>query len=97
MRLVMLDVDGTLVIGNGIDDICYSEAVKEVLGIGQIDADWSHYSNVTDSGITSEIIEKNITIKTHEHDILAVRYSYLARLRSETEKIPVAFRPLQGL
>jgi hypothetical protein len=60
-HLVMFDVDGTLVKRNGIDDVCFSEAVGEVLGIGQIDTDWSHYSNVTDSGITSEIIQKNLT------------------------------------
>ena len=39
LHLVMLDVDGTLVIGNGIDDVCFSEAMKEVLGIDNIDTD----------------------------------------------------------
>jgi beta-phosphoglucomutase-like phosphatase (HAD superfamily) len=85
-HLVMFDVDGTLVIGNEIDRVCFSETVKDVLGIHQIDTNWSHYSNVTDSGITSEIIQKNLTRKAEERDILAIRQSYLARLRHETEK-----------
>lgn len=77
IHLVMFDVDGTLVVGNGIDDICFSEAVKDVLGVGQVDTDWSHYSNVADSGITSEIIQKNLFRKAEDGDICAVRHSYL--------------------
>lgn len=95
-HLVMFDVDGTLIKGNGIDDVCFSEAVGEVLGIGQIDTDWSHYSNVTDSGITSEIIQKNLTRKAEERDIRAVRHSYLRRLRHETEKNPSSFQATPG-
>jgi len=93
----MLDVDGTLVIGNGIDDVCFSEAMKEVLGIDNIDTDWSHYLHVTDSGIAFEIIEKNLFRKSEERDILAVRQSYLVRLRHETEMNHYSFRPVPGV
>ncbi|MGA8848600.1 MAG: hypothetical protein WB564_02055 [Dehalococcoidia bacterium] len=73
IHLVMLDVDDTLVIGNGIDVVCFSEAVKEVLGVDNIDTDWSHYLHVTDSGIASEIIERNLSRKAEERDILMIR------------------------
>jgi phosphoglycolate phosphatase-like HAD superfamily hydrolase len=96
MHLVMFDVDGTLVIGNGIDDVCFSEAVKDVLGIQQIDTDWSRYLNVTDSGITSEIIEKNLLRRAEEYDIRAVRHSYLTRLKHEIEKNPRSFQLIPG-
>lgn len=95
-HLVMFDVDGTLVIGNGIDDVCFSEACKEVFRVDDIDTDWSHYLHVTDSGIASEIIEKNLSRKAEEHDILAVRQSYLARLSYATERNPYSFRPVPG-
>ena len=95
-HLIMFDVDGTLVIGNGIDDVCFSEAVKEVLGIDNIDTDWSHYLHVTESGITSKIIEKNLSRKAEKRDILAVRQSYLVRLRHITEMNPCSFRPVPG-
>jgi len=86
MFLAMFDIDGTLVRGNGIDDVCFSEAIKGVLGIGQFDTDWSHYSNVSDSGITSEIIENHLSRKATERDIASVRQSYLSRLRDEIGK-----------
>jgi phosphoglycolate phosphatase-like HAD superfamily hydrolase len=81
MFLTMFDVDGTLVRGSGIDDVCFSEAIKGVLGIDQFDTDWSHYLNVSDSGITSEIIENHLSRKATESDIASVRQSYLSRLR----------------
>ena len=80
MRLVMFDVDGTLVDNDGVDSACYCQALKEALGIGGIDTDWSHYSKVTDLGITSEIIETKLSRPAQQRDIEAVRQSYLARL-----------------
>ena len=96
MFLVMFDVDGTLVIGNVIDDVCFSQAIKEVLGVSQIDTDWSHYSNVTDSGITSEIIKKHLFKRATEDDINSVRRSYLSRLQDEIGRNPNSFRATLG-
>jgi hypothetical protein len=86
MYLVMFDVDGTLFRGNEIDDVCFSEAIKGVLGIDQFDTDWSHYLNVSDSGITSEIIENHLSRKATESVVASVRQSYLSRLRDEVGK-----------
>lgn len=96
MHLVMFDVDGTLVAGNGIDDICFAEAVKYVLGVSEIDTNWSHYSNVTDSGITSEIVEKYLLRRAEARDINEVRHSYLIRLGREIEKNPRCFQSTLG-
>jgi beta-phosphoglucomutase-like phosphatase (HAD superfamily) len=96
MDLMIFDVDGTLVRGNGIDDICFIEAVKEVLGIHLIDTNWSRYSMGTDSGITSEIIEKKLFRKAKERDITAVREAYLTILRLEIERNPSCFQPVPG-
>lgn len=96
MLLVMFDVDGTLVKGNGIDDVCFSEAIKDVLGVGQIDTDWSHYSNVTDSGITSEIIEKHLSRRAKQSDINSVRQSYLKRLQHEIGNDAQSFQATPG-
>jgi len=93
-HLVMFDVDGTLIKWNGIDRVCFSEAVKEVLGVDNIDTDWLHYLHVTDSGIASEIIERNLFRKAERRDILAIRQSYLVRLHHETERNPYSFRPV---
>lgn len=59
-------------------------------------SEWSHYSNVTDSGITSEIAEKNWWRKAEEFDIRAVGDLYLTRLKREIEKNPRCFQSVAG-
>ena len=64
MRLVMFDIDGTLVDSSSFEDACYSKAVQEFIK-HPIDTDWSKYINVTDSGILDEIIDReNVALKT---------------------------------
>ena len=92
----MFDVDGTLVRGNGIDDICFSEAIRDVLKVGQFDTDWSQYSNVSDSGITSEVIEKHCMRRATEVDITSVRQSYLSKLKDAVEKDANIFQATPG-
>lgn len=58
MNLVVFDIDGTLVNTEAFEDELYSQAVRTVLGI-EIDADWSHYSHATDSGILNEVLERH--------------------------------------
>jgi phosphoglycolate phosphatase-like HAD superfamily hydrolase len=96
MKLVMFDVDGTLVKGNGIDDICYCEAIADILGVDSVDTDWSHYSRVTDSGITAEIIEKSFNKMAEVEVIAAVRESYLTKLYLKIKKNPGVFREIPG-
>jgi phosphoglycolate phosphatase-like HAD superfamily hydrolase len=94
--LVMFDIDGTLVTGNGIDDDCFCEAIRDVLGVEQFDTNWSHYLNITESGITSEIVEKGLSKKVDESDVQAVHHSYLTKLRREIDKRPHSFQAIPG-
>ncbi|OGO35776.1 MAG: hypothetical protein A2147_07935 [Chloroflexi bacterium RBG_16_57_8] len=96
MHLVMFDVDGTLVTGDGTDEVCYCEAVNDVLGIPQIDTDWSHYWNVTDSGITSELVEKHLHRRPEQEAIQAVRHAYVSKLRHQIGENPLSFRAVPG-
>ncbi len=38
----MFDLDGTLMKSNTLDLQCFSEALKSVIGIENIEKDWSH-------------------------------------------------------
>ena len=96
MRLVMFDVDGALVRDEGIDSACYCQALEGVLGIGGIDTDLSHYSRVTDSGITLELVETRLGRRARQMDIEAVRRSYLARLKEEIRRDPLSLQSVAG-
>jgi phosphoglycolate phosphatase-like HAD superfamily hydrolase len=56
MRLVMFDVDGTLV-ESAVDTRCFLRAFVEVCGFADVDPDWSRYQKATDAGIFSEVFE----------------------------------------
>lgn len=58
MHHVMFDIDGTLVQTSKIDNELFARAVREVMGV-EIDTNWLNYKHVTDTGILSEVIERN--------------------------------------
>lgn len=96
MRLIMFDIEGTLVKSNDIDTVCYCKAIQEVLDIEHIDIDWAHYSYVTDSGITAEIVENFLGRKTKEIDLWNVQQKYINNLRYEVENHSRYFEPVRG-
>lgn len=55
----MFDIDGTLIESYALDSQCFIRAVKEITGL-TIDADWSKYQHVTDSGILDEFLLSTI-------------------------------------
>ncbi len=60
MHAVILDIDGTLLDSNEVDDALYLAAVRKVLGQAKVRESWGLYRNVTDSGILEEILQDNV-------------------------------------
>jgi beta-phosphoglucomutase-like phosphatase (HAD superfamily) len=58
VHLVVFDIDGTLVDSDEFDGQLYAQAVRDVLGV-EVDPAWNGYSNVTDSGILDEILDRH--------------------------------------
>ena len=54
MKLVIFDVDGTLLDNMESEEACYSSALREGLGITALDTDWRTYEHVTDEGVALE-------------------------------------------
>ena len=59
MTAIIFDIDGTLSNTTKVDDKCFIKAFKIVFGIDISNQNWSELTNVTDWGITEEIILKN--------------------------------------
>lgn len=72
MKLVVFDIDGTLIrYHQKRNDRAYVRALKEVLGIEMADNQtvWSGFKSSTDSGILAEIIEKHLGQPTTSAEI----------------------------
>jgi len=102
-KLVVFDVDGTLLNSVRVDRICYIQSVREELGV-DIGEDWRKFENVTDCGVFTEVYVKKFAreptrgdIEKHESTLLRlVRESY-ARDRDSLREIPGAKRAIRLL
>ncbi|QTD38046.1 HAD hydrolase-like protein [Polaribacter batillariae] len=59
MVAIIFDIDGTLTDTTKVDDKCFIEAFNNIFGINISNQNWSELTNVTDWGITEEIILNN--------------------------------------
>jgi hypothetical protein len=82
----MFDVDGTLTQSNEVDAECSISAMKTAFNINHIDADWSKYKNVSDSGIFGEIFESHFHRKPESEDFDLIKINFLHELKAAIEK-----------
>lgn len=80
MHAVILDIDGTLLNSNEIDDMLYLAAVRRVLGRAKVREAWSLYRNVTDGGILEEILDDN-SLRRSAAILSAVRDFFVESVR----------------
>jgi phosphoglycolate phosphatase-like HAD superfamily hydrolase len=86
-KLVLFDIDGTLVNSNEVDAICYVRSIQEEFGLDKIDDRWETYKHATDSGIFEEIFERAFARKPSESEsdrIVARMVSLLAEYHAHT-------------
>ncbi len=93
MKLAVFDIDGTLVqYHRKRNDIAYIRALKETFGI-TIKDDWSAYAHSTDSGVLSEIFEKDLKRPCALQDIEKVKKSMASWLEKEYGNAPFGEMP----
>ena len=91
-HLVMFDVDGTLTLSTDMDDRCYVQTMFEHLGV-IIDNDWSHYRQVTDSGIAAELLDRH---QRPREEMAAVRNRFVSLVRQSLAADPNCCRQVCG-
>ena len=60
MNLAVFDIDGTLTQSVAVDETCFVQAFRDVLGIEGINTNWLDYNFQTDSGLALEICRKHL-------------------------------------
>ena len=87
-NLVVFDIDGTLIkYHKKRHDRAYVHAVKETFGI-TIQDSWTGYKHSTDSGILSEIVEKNLNRPCTSDDTTGFKNSMASWLVRDYGKEP---------
>jgi beta-phosphoglucomutase-like phosphatase (HAD superfamily) len=57
---IIFDIDGTLADTKAVDDKCFIQAFMETFQIDLQHQNWAALENVTDWGITEEVIQTNL-------------------------------------
>ena len=97
IRLVMFDIDGTLVDSARIDSHLYARAVRETLGGDvYIDETWRPYVHVTDSGILDEILVQHRFPEPLDALRAAVRSRFVELVREHLDSSTSAVREIRG-
>ncbi len=60
MNLAIFDIDGTLTESVAVDEVCFVQAFRDVLGIERINTNWLEYNFQTDSGLALEICRNHL-------------------------------------
>jgi phosphoglycolate phosphatase-like HAD superfamily hydrolase len=84
MHLLMFDVDGTLTDSYERDGEIYCHVACDVLGIRphELDTRWGEYRDVTDAGITAQVLERHGRTAEHAESI---QRRFVEVLCAETE------------
>lgn len=94
MEACIFDIDGTLLESFEADCELFIKAVRTVLGVSEVDRDWSAYTHVTDQGVLRELMEAN-DIPPDEQLIEATKREFLTLLRAHIDTAG-PFREIPG-
>ncbi len=94
-KLVIFDVDGTLVQSYELDGECFVAAFDDALGIPDVDTDWTRYDHVTDPGVAAQIIRDRQGREPSAGDLARLQSTFCARL-AEAAGRDGAFAALPG-
>jgi phosphoglycolate phosphatase-like HAD superfamily hydrolase len=94
VKLVVFDLDGTLLDTNAIDSQCFIQAWLEA-GIDCSDADWSSFEHVTDTGIALELLA-GANVSNCDETVERVRQRFVKLLEEAAVTTPSAFSPIKG-
>src|SRR5438093_5451874 len=94
MHLVMFDIDGTLTETMKVDEECFVRSFKDVFGFADIDTDWSHYPNTTDSGIFHDVSTSRMGRSQTAQEVSQFRQHFIQLLAAASSQSP--FAPVAG-
>ena len=96
MKLVLLDIDGTLTDTNRIDTSCFVQAIADTFGFRDINTDWSAYANATDSGICEQLVCEFLGRLPADDEIPRARRRFHSLLREALSTDPVLCHAIAG-
>lgn len=91
MKFVIFDIDGTLTNTKKVEDKCFMKAFEQTFGIDIWSQKWESLINVTDWGITEEIIQREWNRKPKKAEYELMISNFVSNLKVEITKDKLQF------
>lgn len=85
MNLAIFDIDGTLTESVAVDEVCFVQAFRDVLGIERINTNWLEYTFQTDSGLALEICHQHLGRDPGGAEIISLQSRFAELLSAVVE------------
>lgn len=92
MKLIVFDIDGTIIDSVKVDDDCFKSTFKKLHNIDLAETNWNDFKNVTDTGLTIEIFEKWLNRKPNSLEIENIKQEFFKQISHRTKEIA----PIKG-
>jgi beta-phosphoglucomutase-like phosphatase (HAD superfamily) len=95
-NLAIFDIDGTLTESVAVDEVCFVQAFRDVLGIERINTNWLDYKFQTDSGLALEICRNYLGRDPGEAEISRLQSRFIELLCAAVEATGRPLREIPG-
>ncbi len=82
MKLIIFDIDGTLTSTKHIDTLAFNQAIRQHLGIDDLNTNWNDYTYSTDSGILLEIFQAHLNRDPSVDELQVVQDQFVNLIRT---------------
>ena len=96
MKFVIFDIDGTLTNTKDVDDKCFIEAFYNTFQIDIKNENWANLKDVTDWGITEEIIIRECGRKPDRKELNSMLTEHVRLLKLAKEEDPSQFEIIKN-
>ncbi len=96
MHYVIFDIDGTLTNTKKVDDKCFIKSFEQTFGIDISHEHWEEFTNVTDWGITEEIVIRELGREPTQQEYSNMRNNFFRLLQNERQNNPNQFSEING-
>ena len=86
MKLLIFDIDGTILDSVNADDKCFIQTFKDLYQIDLTNADWNDFTNVTDTGLTNEIFQKWFNREPKKEEIENIKSYFKNLLKNHSQQ-----------
>jgi phosphoglycolate phosphatase-like HAD superfamily hydrolase len=80
LKLIIFDIDGTILDSVSTDDKCFIQTFKDLYHIDLTNVDWNDFKNVTDIGLTIEIFDRWLNRVPEKKEIIIIKAHFKSLL-----------------